>query len=229
MQTSLFSLTASRDRERSFESPDLEGGHGVFTYYVVKGLEGAADTSGDGVVTADELAEYVHTQVREATKNEQNPTSDRGSFDADMLLSYVPSNAAPAAPPAPKFGSLVFETNMDDVEVFVDGDSIGVLSKGKPFVVPGLPPGEHTVKGVKMGYEPDGPRQETVYPGQESTVSIKILIARRRGKAASDLLDKGVDLYQHATRRRTTRPPRSTSRKRWPRTPLIARRPFIWV
>src|ERR1035441_8375434 len=65
---SLFSLTASRDRESSYESPELEGGHGVFTYYVVKGLEGEADTSPhDGIVTADELAEYVHTQVRQAT------------------------------------------------------------------------------------------------------------------------------------------------------------------
>jgi tetratricopeptide (TPR) repeat protein len=196
LNKSLFSLTASRDRERSFESPDLEGGHGVFTHYLVRGMEGAADTSGDGVVTADELAEYVHTQVREATSGQQNPTSDRGSFDPEMLLSYVPSNAKPAAPPAPKFGSLVFEVNTDDVEVFLDGKSLGVIAKGKPFTAPGLAPGEHTVKGVKMGYEPDGPRQETVYPGQESTVSIKILIARRRPKAAVDQLDKGMEFYQ---------------------------------
>ena len=53
----MFSLTASRDRERSFESKDWGGGHGIFTYYVVKGLEGEADESGDGIVTADELAE----------------------------------------------------------------------------------------------------------------------------------------------------------------------------
>ncbi|MBZ5585777.1 MAG: tetratricopeptide repeat protein [Acidobacteriia bacterium] len=196
LQKSLFSLTASRDRERSFESPDLEGGHGVFTYYLVKGLEGAADTSGDGIVSADELAEYVHTQVREATKGQQNPTSERGSFDPEMLLSYVPANARPAAPPAPKFGTFVFEVNTDGIEVFVDGKSVGVLAKGKPFSVPGLPPGEHSVKGVKMGYEPDGPRQETVYPGQDTAVSIKILIPRRRGKAVLDLLDKGLEYYQ---------------------------------
>jgi tetratricopeptide (TPR) repeat protein len=195
LNTNLFSLTASRDRERSFESPDLEGGHGVFTYYVVKGLEGAADTSRDGIVNADELADYVRTQVREATGNQQNPTSDRGSFDAEMLLSYVPSNAAPANPPAPKFGTLIFETNMDGVEVFVDNKSIGVVSKAKALTVPGLPPGEHTIKGVRQGYEPDGPRQEMVYPGQDSTVSIKILIPRRRAKAASDALDKGIELY----------------------------------
>jgi len=196
LNKSLFSLTASRDRERSFESPDLEGGHGVFTYYVVKGLEGAADASHDGVISADELAEYVRTNVRDATKGQQNPTSDRGSFDPEMLLAVAPANAAPAAPPAPKFGTLVIESNVDGVEVFVDGQSVGMASKAKPISVPGLPPGEHSIKGVKLGYEPDGPRQEMVYPGQDSTVSIKILIARRHAKAAQDSLDKGLQYYQ---------------------------------
>jgi len=195
LNKSLFSLTASRDRERSFESKDWGGGHGIFTYYVVKGLEGAADESGDGIVTADELAEYVHRNVREATGGQQNPTSDRGSFDTGMLLSYVPSNVKPGAPPPPKFGTLVVEANMSDVEVFVDGKSVGVLAKGTPLTLPGLPPGVHTIKGVKMGYEPDGPREETVYPGQETTVSIKILIAKRRNKAALDAMDEGLKYY----------------------------------
>ena len=195
LQPSLFSLTASRDRERSFESSAFGGGHGVFTYYVVKGMEGEADTSHDGRVTADELAEYVHTQVREATKGEQNPTSDKGSFDPDMRLSYVPSTASPATAPAPKFGTLVFETNMDGVEVFVDGNSAGVLDKGKNLRLPGLTPGAHTIKGVKMGYEPVGPRPEMVYPGEESTVTINVTIARRRGKAVLDELDKGLEYY----------------------------------
>jgi tetratricopeptide (TPR) repeat protein len=197
LNPSLFSLTASRDRERSFESPELEGGHGVFTYYVVRGMEGEADLSPqDGTVTTDELAEYVHTQVREATKGQQNPTSDRASYDPRMWVSYVPAHANPATPPAPKFGGLAFTVNTDGVEVFVDGKSIGVVAKGKPFLVPGLAPGQHTVQGVKMGYEPDGPRQETVYPGSDSAVNIKILIPRRRDKAASDSLDKGIQYYQ---------------------------------
>jgi tetratricopeptide (TPR) repeat protein len=195
LDKSLFSLTASRAREQSFEVADLKGGHGVFTYYVVAGLEGAADTSGDGVVTADELAEYVHTQVREYTSNRQNPTSDKANYDPDMLLAYVPSKARPAAAPAPKFGTLIFESNMDGVEVFVDGKTIGVLEKGKPVSAPGLAPGEHTVQGVKMGYEPDGPRQEMVYPGQESPVRIRIQIPRRRNKAAADLLQEGMKFY----------------------------------
>ncbi len=106
---------------------------------MVKGLEGAADESGDGIVTADELAEYVHRNVREATNGQQNPTSDRGSFDTNMLLSYVPSNIKPGAPPPPKFGTLILEANMSDVEVFVDGKSVGVIyQRHAADVCPGL-------------------------------------------------------------------------------------------
>ena len=47
-----------------------------------------------------------------------------------------------------------------------------------------------------------------VYPGQESTVNIKILIPRRRKKAAEDALDKGIaGLLRKVTRRITRRPP----------------------
>lgn len=196
LSTSIFSLTASRDRERSFESEDWGGGHGIFTYYVVRGLEGAADENGDGIVTADELAEYVHRNVREATGGRQNPTSERGSFDPNMLLAYVPSRIRAPEPAAPKFGTLIFETNMDGVEIFVDGKSVGVVNRDKPLRLPGLKPGAHTIKGVKQGYEPDGPREEMVYPGQEKTVSIKILILRRRNRAAVEAFDKGLEFYQ---------------------------------
>jgi tetratricopeptide (TPR) repeat protein len=197
LDKSLFSLTASRASERSFESPDLQGGHGVFTYYVVRGLGGEADTSPrDGIVTADELSEYVHTAVRKDTDGQQNPTSDRTNFDPQMFLAYVPANAPPPTSPAPTLGALVFESNMDDVEVFLDGNSVGTVSKGKPLNVPGLQPGAHTVKGVRMGYEPDGPRPQPVYPGVDSTVSFTIRIPRRVDKKAAGLLDKGIQYYQ---------------------------------
>src|SRR5581483_10324755 len=112
-----------------------------------------------------------------------------------MQLAYVPGNAKPDAPPPPKFGVMVIETSMDGVEVFVDGKSAGVVNKGAPLRLQGLVPGAHTVKGVKLGYEPDGPREETVYPGEERTVSLKIQFVRRRPKAALDELDKGLEYY----------------------------------
>ncbi len=195
LQKSLFSITASRDREQSFESDKWGGGHGIFTYYVVKGLEGEADTNGDGVVSADELAEYVHTNVRLATNAAQNPTSERGSFDPNMVLAYNPGHVTAANLPPPKYGTLVIETNMDGTEVFVDGKSAGVVNKAAALRLPGIEPGAHTIKSVHLGYEPDGPREEQVYPGQETTVSVRILIARTRNHSAVEHFDKGIEYY----------------------------------
>ncbi|HEX5430692.1 MAG TPA: tetratricopeptide repeat protein, partial [Bryobacteraceae bacterium] len=157
--------------------------------------EGEGDENGDGIVTADELADYTYRNVREATQGQQNPTSDRGSFDPNMLLAYIPTGLRAGHAPPPKEGTLVFESNMDGVEVFVDGMSYGIVNKGKPLRLPGLRPGNHTIQGVKMGYEPDGPREETVYPGREQTVSIRILIARRHKKAALDEMNRGLEDY----------------------------------
>jgi tetratricopeptide (TPR) repeat protein len=195
LDKSLFSITASRDREQSFESKDWGGGHGIFTYYVVKGLEGEADTDGDGVVSADELAEYVHTNVRQATNAAQNPTSERGSFDPNMVLAYNPTHVTAANLPPAKYGSLIIETNMDGVEVFVDGQSAGVVNKAAALKLPGIAPGAHTIKAVHLGYEPDGPREERVYPGQDTTVSVRILIARNRNHAAVEHFDTGIEFY----------------------------------
>jgi tetratricopeptide (TPR) repeat protein len=192
---SIFVLSASRDREQSFESADWGGGHGIFTYYVERGLGGAADEDQDGIVTADELAEYVRTNVRKDSEGRQNPQSEAGSFDPKMQLAYTPANAKPDAPPAPKYGTLIIESNMDGVEVYVDEKSQGVVNKGTPLKLQGLVPGAHSIKGVKMGYEPDGPREESVYPGDERTVSINIKFVRRRPKAAVDHLDRGLEYY----------------------------------
>jgi TPR repeat protein len=67
----LFSSTQTN--ELSQESDEWGGGHGVFTYYLVQGLQGAADHDKDGIVTLQELADYVTDNVRAATKNTQHP------------------------------------------------------------------------------------------------------------------------------------------------------------
>jgi len=199
LNTSIFSLTASRDREQSFESSQWGGGHGIFTYYVIRGLEGEADTSGDGIVTADELAEYVHQNVRLATHTRQNPTSERGSFDPNMVLAYNPGTSAKCSGPncagTLRYGNFVIDANMDDTEVWLDGKSLGVFKKGVPQRFPGITPGPHTIRGAHEGYAPDGPREEQIYPGQDTTVSIRILIARQRNHAAVEVFNQGLERY----------------------------------
>jgi tetratricopeptide (TPR) repeat protein len=200
LNASLFSLTASRDREQSFESPQWGGGHGIFTYYVIRGLDGEADTNGDGIVTADELAEYVRENVRVATGTRQNPTADRGSFDPQMVLAYNPGGSTaqcgtPGCLPAARYGTFVIEANMDDTEVWLDGKSLGVFRKGAPQRFPGLAPGPHTIKATHQGYQPDGPREVLVYPGQDTAVNVRILIARQHDHAAEAPFERGLERY----------------------------------
>src|ERR1700722_5569430 len=86
IQGDLFGLLASRPREVSLEGPEFGGGHGVFSYFVIKGLEGAADKNKDGVVEADELIKYVSEQVPMATGNKQHPR-EFGTYDNMLRLS----------------------------------------------------------------------------------------------------------------------------------------------
>ncbi len=54
-------VTASRPSELSIELAEL--GHGIFTYYLVRGLQGYADINRDGIVSLQELYEYLAQEV----------------------------------------------------------------------------------------------------------------------------------------------------------------------
>jgi tetratricopeptide (TPR) repeat protein len=84
----LLGLLASRPKEVSLEGPQFGGGHGVFSYYVVKGLEGDADQNHDGAVDANELIRYVTEKVQAATSDKQHPR-EFGTYDNTMRLSDV--------------------------------------------------------------------------------------------------------------------------------------------
>ena len=58
------SLTATLGSQKSYEDPALTGGFGLFSYFLVEALKGNADNNPcDGVVVADELVEYVRSEV----------------------------------------------------------------------------------------------------------------------------------------------------------------------
>ena len=64
----VFSATAANST--AAELPEL--GHGVFTYSVLEGLRGAADTGGDGVRLLG-LADYIYREVTKLTNAQQKP------------------------------------------------------------------------------------------------------------------------------------------------------------
>ena len=82
----LLGLMAARPRELSLEGAEFGGGHGAFTWSVLKGLEGAADSDHDGFVTAGELIDFVSADVPGLTRNKQHPR-DFGNMENSTKLS----------------------------------------------------------------------------------------------------------------------------------------------
>ena len=78
-------ISASDDSQYSQESQKWGGGHGVFTYYLIKGLKGEADYSKDNRVSLGEIIPYLSEQVRRATRNAQTPTV-AGRFDPALCI-----------------------------------------------------------------------------------------------------------------------------------------------
>ncbi len=82
-------ITASRTAEVSIELPEL--GHGIFSYYLVNGLKGAADLNRDGIVSLQELYEYVEQQVTaksRAVGGNQHPVM-KGELEGALPLAKV--------------------------------------------------------------------------------------------------------------------------------------------
>jgi tetratricopeptide (TPR) repeat protein len=195
-------LTSSRSSEQSFEDPELGGGNGLFTYFLVRGWLGEADVDPrDGVVTADELVSYVKREVKNYAKERgrQQTPLEFGDFPDDMILGFSPSARAKLVANLPQLsnGSLVIDANLADVEVFIDDKPYGTSSPGKPLNVPGLASGLHTVRGVRMGYEPVSV-EVNVIPGSEQTVSLRLLLQRTVKPSAKLLYDQGAAIWERS-------------------------------
>src|SRR5260370_20364714 len=93
-------------------------------------------------------------------------------------------------------GRIVVQSNMDDVEIRLNGMSKGVVSKAKPLERAGLLPGDYTIVGARRGYEPDGPKTVTVRPGETTTVPINIVVRKNVDRKAEDLFNQGFGIYQ---------------------------------
>ena len=79
-------LTASGANEVSAEKPEFE--HGVFTHFLIQGLDGAADANRDGLITVDEIYNYVSIEVARETGQEQHPVK-KGTVEGRLVLGIV--------------------------------------------------------------------------------------------------------------------------------------------
>ena len=79
----MLKILASRASEQSFEDERWDGGHGVFTYALLKGLRSGATSAGS-------LIDYVARVVPAETASRQNPRV-AGNFDARTPLAAGPA------------------------------------------------------------------------------------------------------------------------------------------
>ena len=71
-----------------FSSGDPRRGHGLFSYFLMKGLEGEADTDHDGMVRLNELYRYVETHVEQSAgqlSREQTPQMYSSQPDLELV------------------------------------------------------------------------------------------------------------------------------------------------
>jgi uncharacterized caspase-like protein len=66
-------LAATDAETLAHEKPAL--GHGVFTYALLQGLNGSADSEKDGRIQLGELSDFVRQLVVRLTDGEQTPTA----------------------------------------------------------------------------------------------------------------------------------------------------------
>lgn len=81
-------ISASGGKQLSLELNEYQ--HGVFTYYLLQGLRGQADSNQDGIVEVDEIWDYVKYQVAETAKQAGNPQTPvfQGKITAGIPLTF---------------------------------------------------------------------------------------------------------------------------------------------
>ncbi len=147
---SFLTLTATTEREQSFEDPNLATGFGFFTYYLVQAFSGYADNDPcDGRITADELIEYV--RIERAALRPRTPAlanADR----ARRLRARDAARRRPRLPVGRHQGALDARHGRDRNQHGRRrrlhrrrADREG--QKSKPLVVPSLPSGPPRVPG----------------------------------------------------------------------------------
>jgi len=157
-------ITSSSDDEASQESEDLRGS--FFTHYLVSGLRGAADRSGDAQVTLDEAYVYAYDRTVAHT------AGTRGGTQHPTYTYDLQGNGAVVLTRLEHQGALVFPTGAAGRYLVYDlgrDAVVGEVEKpaGRPSAL-AVPPGRYAIK--KRGRDHLLLAEVTVSPRQRAAV-----------------------------------------------------------
>lgn len=207
-------ISAARPTERSYEKDDFN--HGVFTYCLINGLGGAADSNQDRKVTFEELISYLDEVVPQMTEGKQHPYPGVSAVEANYLaLSAVTYAEYEAKGSGSGYGSLKIRVpDIDGVNVAIDDNQGEPLQRGIIRTIR-VPVGQHRLlfkRGdtkrelpasvaagktypftVNFAFSESGSAEDSLIdPGELVNV---FLPDKEAPKAAEDLLLQGVDLF----------------------------------
>jgi len=137
--------------ERAYENAQLQ--HGVFTYYILRGLRELADRP-DGRVEAGHLAGYLSENVRRWAREqakvavEQNPTMVATEVRGPVLIARVMPFAA-KVPAPPTASGLLLNTSPEGATLSINGQQAGRGPLRKE-----LSPNQYTVRAELTGFQP---------------------------------------------------------------------------
>ncbi len=79
-------IMSSKSEENSLESSGLR--QGVFSHFLIRGLKGEADNNGNKVVSVQELFDFIYSNVKSYTGNQQSPVI-KGDYDENMTIGVI--------------------------------------------------------------------------------------------------------------------------------------------
>jgi uncharacterized caspase-like protein/tetratricopeptide (TPR) repeat protein len=140
---SFLKLLASRPSERSYEDERWEGGHGVFTFALLRGLRGEAEQDTDGQVRVSELIEYVSRVVPKETESQQNPRV-AGNFEPRLSLATLRNGAI-----RPKASAAAYTVDLigpQGASVYLDKSYRGTIRGAGDLRLENVSHGEHRLE-----------------------------------------------------------------------------------
>jgi len=104
-------LASCEPGEFSYEDKKWGNGHGVFTYYLIKGLKGMSDKDSDRIIQLGELYDDIKLNVNEQTKDsitkraKQNPVKSGPSFFNVLNIDILTKTPCDIDTPVPGLSS----------------------------------------------------------------------------------------------------------------------------
>ncbi len=135
--------------QKSWEDPELGGGHGLFTWYLLEALRGAAPSSPEGLITAASVLDYVkqkveaHSQAKFSSR--QTPIGSP-SFRTGFNLAFSPAHPSAQFPSEGSPVGVIEVSSVNRGSIYIDGEEMGQIFENGKKIFQRQAVGKHQVQ-----------------------------------------------------------------------------------